>query len=104
MCIRDRYTDDKVSVIPKKRTLRVATFYLQETDLFDDSSSLTNTVPYTSNSEMSSNIIDKVPWDSQVLTCMCMLLHEYESRKEKRHSAWGSTTTYMLNGPAGLLM
>ncbi|QHS75751.1 uncharacterized protein SPAR_N01520 [Saccharomyces paradoxus] len=95
-----RYTDDKVSVIPKKRTLRVATFYLQETDSFDDGSSLTS----TNYSEMGSNIIDNVPWDSQILTCMCMLLHEYESRKEKRHTAWGSSTTYMLNGPAGLLM
>ncbi|AJT04591.1 hypothetical protein H828_YJM1478N00160 [Saccharomyces cerevisiae YJM1478] len=95
-----RYTDDKVSVIPKKRTLRVATLYLQETDSFDDGSSLTST-NYT---EMGSNIIENVPWDSQILTCMCMLLHEYESRKEKRHTAWGSSTTYMLNGPAGLLM
>ncbi|CAI4049744.1 uncharacterized protein SKDI_14G1580 [Saccharomyces kudriavzevii IFO 1802] len=99
-----RYTDDKVSVIPKKRTLRVATFYMQETDSFDDGSSSTTSAPHASYSEISSNIIDKVSWDSQVLTCMCMLLHEYESRKEKRHTVWGGSTAYMLNGPAGLLM
>ncbi|EJS41992.1 YNL165W [Saccharomyces arboricola H-6] len=99
-----RYTDDKVSVIPKKRILRVATFYMRETDLFEDESGSTTTTAHATYNQTSSNIIDKIPWDSQVLTCMCMLLHEYESRKEKRHTAWGSSTAYMLNGPAGLLM
>ena len=96
--------DDKVSIIPKKRSLRVATLYMQETDSLNDGYNSTTSAPFTSDSEINSNIIDNIPWDSQVLTCMCMLLHEYESRKDKRHTAWGSSTGYMLNGPAGLLM
>ncbi|CAI4051469.1 hypothetical protein SUVZ_14G1590 [Saccharomyces uvarum] len=99
-----RYTDDKVSIIPKKRSLRVATLYMQETDSLNDGPNSATSIPYTNESEINSNIIDNIPWDSQVLTCMCMLLHEYESRKDKRHTAWGSSTGYMLNGPAGLLM
>lgn len=81
-----RYSDDKVSVIPKKRTLRVATLDIKE-----------------QNRELSSdnpNTAFGLPWDTQVLTCMCMLLHEYESRKDKRHNA---TLRSQLVGP-GMLM
>lgn len=64
-----RYSDDHVNVIPKKRTLCVATFDVAE----------------EANSASSETMNLNVSWNTEILTCMCMLLHEYESRKERRH-------------------
>lgn len=64
------YNDDNISRIPKKRTNRLANFTVNEINIPD------------SNDQG----IVNVPWNTQVLTCMCMLFHEYESRKERRHN------------------
>lgn len=68
-----RYSDDKVTVLPKKRALRVATL-----DIREQINEIESDDPNTSY---------RLPWETQVLTCMAMLLHEYESRKDKRHNA-----------------
>ncbi|KAL3232433.1 Uncharacterized protein RNJ44_04349 [Nakaseomyces bracarensis] len=68
-----RYSDDKVTVLPKKRAIRVATL-----DIREEINEIDPNDP---------NTLYKVPWDTQVLTTMAMLLHEYESRKDKRHNA-----------------
>ncbi|SCW04013.1 LAFE_0H03994g1_1 [Lachancea fermentati] len=59
------YSDETATIIPSKRTLRQANFLIGET------------------SEQSLGL-NNVPWDTVVLTCMCMTLHDFESRKDKR--------------------
>ncbi|CCF56176.1 hypothetical protein KAFR_0A07420 [Kazachstania africana CBS 2517] len=68
-----KYSDDNMSVLPKRRTLRLASFEIQE---------------FKVNSSE-----NDIPWNTQALTCMCILLHEYESRKERRHYNTNTTTT-----------
>ncbi|CCK70807.1 uncharacterized protein KNAG_0F01390 [Huiozyma naganishii CBS 8797] len=67
-----KYSDANVSMIPKKRILTLATFKINEFA--------------PSNGDGASDGILNIHWDTQVLTCMCLLLHEYESRKERRHA------------------
>ncbi|KAK5780657.1 uncharacterized protein PWA37_003304 [Arxiozyma heterogenica] len=77
-----RYSDTNVSMLPTKRTVKLANFKIKEL------SQATNAALYTDSDEDStslSNGITMIPENTQILTCMCMLLHEYESRKERRH-------------------
>ena len=77
-----RYSDTNVSMIPTKRTAKLAYFKIKElaqtinVALHPDSNEGSNSI---------SNGITMIPEATQILTCMCMLLHEYESRKERRH-------------------
>lgn len=64
-----KYSNEGSTVIPKKRTLRMANLQIGE---------------YQSASH--SDGIFNVPWETQALTCMCMVLHEYESRKDRRRT------------------
>ncbi|EDO16385.1 hypothetical protein Kpol_1051p35 [Vanderwaltozyma polyspora DSM 70294] len=84
-----RYSDDN-SYIPKKRTLRIANFEIGEVG--------NSTLSENTSSE---GIFD-IPWDTEVLTCMAMVLHIYESRKDKRHGAASGLDATLL--PTGLLM
>lgn len=59
------YSDGKATFIPKKRTLRVADFKIKEL------------------AQCCQGLQD-VPWDTLVLTCMCMVLHDLEARKDRR--------------------
>ncbi|CUS22370.1 LAQU0S05e03840g1_1 [Lachancea quebecensis] len=59
------YSDGKSTFIPKKRTLRIADFKIKEL------------------TECCQGLQD-VPWDTLVLTCMCMVLHDLEARKDRR--------------------
>ena len=79
MCIRDKlpvwanYSDETGTILPKKRTVRLANFMIGESENAGNS-----------ESDTSANGIRSVPWATQVMTCMCMVLHDYESRKDKR--------------------
>lgn len=73
-----RYSDDRATVIPKKRTMRLANLDINETtEVIDDKEGINDGIL-------------NVPWNTQVLTCMCMSLHEYESRKDRRHNGSGN--------------
>ncbi|CCH58933.1 hypothetical protein TBLA_0B00900 [Henningerozyma blattae CBS 6284] len=74
-----RYSDDKATVIPRKRILRLADLDINETIPIQD------------------NGINHVPWETQVLACMAMLLHDYESRKDKRHGNGNSSSLASSN-------
>lgn len=64
-----KYSNEGSTVIPKKRTLRMANLQMGEYQSFAHSDGIFN-----------------VPWETQALTCMCMVLHEYESRKDRRRT------------------
>lgn len=70
------YSDKSGTIIPKKRTLKLATFTIGELDEFINDN------------------FSGISWNTQVLTCMCMVLHDYESRKDKR-------TPTIRNSPLG---
>lgn len=67
------YSDETGTILPKKRTVRLANFMIGESENAGNS-----------ESDTSANGIRSVPWATQVMTCMCMVLHDYESRKDKR--------------------
>lgn len=77
-----RYSDANVSMLPTKRTVKLANIKIKELSQTTDVASYIE-----SNEDLTSlsNGITMVPENTQILTCMCMLLHEYESRKERRH-------------------
>lgn len=60
------YSDKCSTMIPKKRSLRLAEFNVGET-----------------GRECSRGIID-IPIETEALACMCMVLHDFESRKDRR--------------------
>lgn len=62
-----KYSNEGSTVIPKKRTLRMANLQMGECQSIAHSDGIFN-----------------IPWETQALTCMCMVLHEYESRKDRR--------------------
>ncbi|GAV50783.1 hypothetical protein ZYGR_0Z02060 [Zygosaccharomyces rouxii] len=64
-----KYSNEGSTVIPKKRTLRMAKLQMGEYQSIAHSDGIFN-----------------VPWETQALTCMCMVLHEYESRKDRRRT------------------
>ncbi|GCE99512.1 hypothetical protein ZYGM_003744 [Zygosaccharomyces mellis] len=64
-----KYSNEGSTVIPKKRTLRMANLQIGEYQSIVHSDGIFN-----------------VPWETQALTCMCMVLHEYESRKDRRRT------------------
>ena len=64
-----KYIDVGDSLLPTRRTVHLANLDIKE----------------TSNGIENKGIIN-IPQDTQILTCMCMLLHDYESRKERRHN------------------
>lgn len=64
-----KYTDVDDSLLPTRRTVHLANLEVKE----------------TSNGIENKGIM-KIPENTQILTCMCMLLHDYESRKERRHN------------------
>ncbi|SCU87227.1 LADA_0E02762g1_1 [Lachancea dasiensis] len=66
------YSDESSTVIPKNRTLKHANFKINEM------------------SHCSESLRD-IPWDTLILTSMCMLLHDIESKKEKATSHRYST-------------
>lgn len=78
-----KYSDATGTIIPKKRTQRLAEFEIGE-------SNPNNGVP-------SLGILD-IPWESQALTCMCMVLREFETRKDGRSSSLMTTGDFMA-GP-----
>ncbi|QLQ82636.1 hypothetical protein HG537_0H03990 [Torulaspora globosa] len=63
------YSDQCSTVLPKKRTLRLAEFKIGESSPVNDA--------------RSSGIFD-IPKETLALTCMCLVLHDLESRKDKR--------------------
>ncbi|CAB4253902.1 similar to Saccharomyces cerevisiae YNL165W Putative protein of unknown function [Maudiozyma barnettii] len=65
-----KYSDVDDSLLPTRRTIHLANLELKE----------------VSNGSQNLGIL-KIPRNTQVLTCMCMLLHDYESRKERRHNS-----------------
>ncbi|QLG74154.1 hypothetical protein HG535_0G00390 [Zygotorulaspora mrakii] len=69
------YSDSSSTVIPKRRTLRLATLEIGE---------LKN-----NDAAFSEGILD-IPWETEAVACMCMVLHEYESRKDKRTGKFGA--------------
>lgn len=69
-----RYSDTDSSMLPTKRTVRLANLKIKETVMSSEND----------DEDSSQGIID-VHRSTQILTCMCMMLHEYESRKERRH-------------------
>lgn len=71
------YSNKCSTVIPKKRSLRLAEFKVGET-----------------NRDCPLGIID-VPLDTQALACMCMVLHDFESRKDRR----GGSSMVLPNVP-----
>lgn len=80
MPIWGRYSDANISMLPTKRTVKLADFKINETTNSTRSSPLSET-----NITTIRYGIEQVPESTQILTCMCMMLHEYESRKERRH-------------------
>lgn len=80
MPIWGRYSDANISMLPTKRTVKLADFKINETTNLTRSSPLSEVSPTAMQAG-----IEKVPQSTQILTCMCMMLHEYESRKERRH-------------------
>lgn len=67
------YSDESATFIPKNRTLKIADFKINE---------LSTCSPGLSD----------VPWETLVLTSMCMVLHDFEARKDRRS----------INGIAGV--
>lgn len=63
------YSDQCSTVFPKKRTLRLGEFKIAESS--------------RENGVCSSGIFD-IPKETLALTCMCLVLHDFESRKDKR--------------------
>ena len=84
------YNDDSTSLIPTKMAVRVASFSVKE--VTEDTNGGTEGgidtklegLSIDEKGDSSAGILN-IPWNTEVLTCMCMLLHEYESRKERRH-------------------
>ncbi|SMN19819.1 similar to Saccharomyces cerevisiae YNL165W Putative protein of unknown function [Maudiozyma saulgeensis] len=65
-----KYSDVGDSLLPTRRTMLLANLEIKE----------------IANGFQNPGVI-KIPYNTQVLTCMCMLLHDYESRKERRHNS-----------------
>lgn len=64
-----KYSDAGSSLsISMRRTISMANLEIKETSTNSNNLGIIN-----------------IPWNTQELTCMCMLLHDYESRKERRH-------------------
>lgn len=63
------YSDKCSTVIPKKRSIKLAAFKVGEKS--------------QPGRECSQGIID-VPMETQALACMCMVLHDFESKKDRR--------------------
>ncbi|CCE63704.1 hypothetical protein TPHA_0F02220 [Tetrapisispora phaffii CBS 4417] len=74
-----KYSDAGATIIPKKLTLKLATLEIGESDRCNSGDN--------TDIHQSSVGIYGIPWETEVLTCMAMVLHEYESRKDKRHSS-----------------
>lgn len=75
-----KYTDVDDSFLSTKRSVYLANLEIKE----------------TTDATARENLgILNVPWNTQVLTCMCMLLHDYESRKERRHIHPESAAAYV---------
>lgn len=64
-----KYSNEGSTVIPKKRTLKIAHLQIQEC------------IP-----GLNPEGIFNMPLETQVLTCMCMVIHEFESRKDRRRT------------------
>lgn len=70
-----KYSDDNATKLPKKRIYRLADLVINETSIVMDPG------------------VNNVPRETQILTCMAMLHHAYESRKDKRHMNPGNNRT-----------
>lgn len=81
-----KYSDDNATILPKRRTLRLANFELGETDN-----------PNITDTEASGGLFE-IPWATEVLTCMSMVLHDYESRKDKRHGSNFINSSSLVSG------
>lgn len=82
MPIWGRFSDATTSMLPTKRTVKLAEFKIKEVANQGNSSSPLADI----NTDTSlQDGITQVPESTQILTCMCMMLNEYESRKERRH-------------------
>ena len=77
-----RYSDTNVSMLPTKRTVKLANFKIKE---LSPTIHVASHINSNEGATSLSNGITMVPENTEILTCMCMLLHEYESRKERRH-------------------
>lgn len=77
-----KYSDATGSIIPKKRTQRLAEFEIGESN--------------PDNSAASLGVFD-IPWETQTLTCMCMVLREFETRKDGRSGSLMTTGDFMYN-------
>lgn len=64
-----KYIDVGDSLLPTRRTVHLANLDIKETLNGIENKGIMN-----------------IPENTQILTCMCMLLHDYESRKERRHN------------------
>ncbi|AQZ12738.1 YNL165W [Zygosaccharomyces parabailii] len=65
-----KYSNDGSTVIPKKRTLKIAKLQIGECVADVNTEGMIN-----------------IPPETQYLTCMCMVIHEYESRKDRRRTS-----------------
>ncbi|GMM58922.1 hypothetical protein DAKH74_055390 [Maudiozyma humilis] len=72
-----KYTDVDDSLLSTKRSVHLASLEVKE-------------------EAVASPGIAAVPWNTLVLTCMCMLLHDYESRKERRHIHAGTAAAQQV--------
>ena len=95
------YNDDSTSLIPTKMAVRVASFSVKE--VTEDTNGETEGGIDTKLQDLSIDGVGggrtgilNIPWNTEVLTCMCMLLHEYESRKERRHGNLNETAGPMV--------
>ncbi|SCU80007.1 LAMI_0B00474g1_1 [Lachancea mirantina] len=76
------YTNETATYIPRKRTLRLANFLIKENGA--ESKGIRNT-----------------PLSTDIITCMAMVLHDLESRKDRRNVRAGYLPTGTMNiGPA----